>query len=124
MLNFISFEEVLKSAIGITIFVPLVGIELSPMICHYLADGCQPPEIIEGLLEELDAVIRCLFIEFTTCKDAPRAVVENGTNLLPIDVAVMPIQMHQGQAVILFPSDLGFSVFRLVAVHIGSTMSQ
>ena len=40
---FISLEEIFKYAFSVTIFVPLVGIELSPMVSHHLADRCQPP---------------------------------------------------------------------------------
>jgi len=75
--DFILLEEIFKFAVSVTIFVPLVGIELSPMIGHHLANRCQPPEAIQSLLEEFDAVFRCLRIEFAPSKDAPRALPLN-----------------------------------------------
>jgi len=65
MINLISLEEIFKFAVSIAILVPFVGIELSPMVGHNLADRCQPAIVIQSLLEEFDAVFRCFRIEFS-----------------------------------------------------------
>ena len=71
MIYFIHLEKVFKFALSIVVFVPLIGIELSPMISHHLADRSQPSVLFKSLLEEFDAVFRCFRIEFSTCKNAP-----------------------------------------------------
>ena len=91
---FILLEEILKSAICVTIFISLVGIELRSMIGHHLANRCQPSEAIQSFLKKFDAVFRCLCIEFTTGENAPRAVIENHAYLFAIELADMPIKMH------------------------------
>jgi len=94
MNDFISCEKVFKSAVSVAIFVPLIGIELSSMIGHHLANRCHPPETIQSLLEEFDAVFRCLRIEFAAGKNAPRTVIEDYANLFAIELADVPIEMH------------------------------
>jgi hypothetical protein len=93
--DFISPEKVFKSAVSIAIFVPLVGIELSPMIGHHLANRCQLSKTIQSLLEEFDAVFRCLRIEFPTRKNAPRAVIEEYANLFAVALVDVPIEMYR-----------------------------
>ena len=51
--NFILFEKIFKSAIGIAVFVSLVGIELCPSIGQNLPNICQPAKSAHGFFEEL-----------------------------------------------------------------------
>ena len=92
---FIPLKEIFKFAVSIAIFVPLIGIELSPMVCHHLADRCQPAIILKCLLKESDAVFGCFRIEFSTCKNAPRTIIEDDANLLSITISGVPIQMYK-----------------------------
>jgi hypothetical protein len=123
MFDFILFEKILKFAVCVAIFIPLIRIELSPMIGHHLANRCQPPEAIQSLLEEFDAVFRRLCIEFAASKNASRTVIEDHANLFAIELADMPIEMHKAQAVIPFPSNPWLSALRLVGISLRLTMS-
>ena len=54
--NFVFLEEILKTAISIAFFVTLIGMELSSMICHNLANRFYPSIIINSFLKKHDAV--------------------------------------------------------------------
>lgn len=124
MLDLILFKEIFKPAISISIFVSLIGIELSSMIRHRLADARQPAEVVQSFLNEGNAVLSRLRIEFAAGENAPRAIVQNCTHLLAIEFAIVPIQMHQGQAVLPFIPDPRSSALRFVAVYIGQAVMQ
>ena len=92
---FILFKEILEFAISIIIFIPLISMELRPMIGHNLANGCQPAKSIQSLLEEFDAVLCRLRIELAPGKNATRAVIEDHADLFAIELADMPVKMHK-----------------------------
>jgi hypothetical protein len=47
MIYFIHLEKVFKFALSIVVFVPLICIELSPMISYHLADRSQPSVLLK-----------------------------------------------------------------------------
>jgi hypothetical protein len=93
--DFILFKEILKPAIGLSVFVSLIGIELSSVIGHHLTDTSQPAKVVHCLLHELNAVLSRLCVEFVARQNATRTIIENCAHLLPIVFAGVPIQMHQ-----------------------------
>ena len=96
MLNIIHFKEIFKLAVSNSVFISLVGIELGTMIRHDLIDTCQPAEVVQSFLDERNAVLSRLGIEFAARENTPRTIIKNRTNLLAIEFACVPIQMHQG----------------------------
>jgi len=96
MLNIIHFKEIFEPAVSQSVFVSLVGIELGSMISHRLTDAREPAKVIQSFFEEQNAVLSRLYIEFAARENTPRTVIKNCTNLLAIEFAGVPIQMHQG----------------------------
>ena len=53
VLDFILLKKVFKSVICISVFISLVGIELSPSIGQNLLNTLQPAKFVHGFFEEL-----------------------------------------------------------------------